>query len=74
MYFIGFVVRFLAGGIILLMAGAGIEQGLREKDEERIEKEVERRVNYILSHAEIRVKQKLYIVDDTKKGGEHDDL
>ena len=68
--FLGGVVIILAYIAIYLMSIVGVEMALRERNEERIEREVERRVKYILAHAEIRVKQKLYIVDEMNKESE----
>ncbi len=61
---LGFIVFMLAIIAIIAMIVASIELALRDADKERVERLAEKRFKEMLDNAEIRVIQRLEIVDE----------
>ena len=61
---LGFIVFMLAVIAIIAMIVASIELALRDADKERVERLAEKRFKEMLDNAEIRVIQRLEIVDE----------
>lgn len=64
---LGWIVLIVVVGAIILAIAAGIDTGLRAKDEERVQRLADKRVNEILRNATVRVKQQLEIIDEMRR-------
>lgn len=54
------------GGIVCMIA-AGIETGLKARDDDRIEERAEQLYEERIKHAQVHVKQRLVIVDEMER-------
>lgn len=66
MTFLGWLVLNAVFAAIILMITGSIEMVLRDSDDERVEYLAEKRFNEMLENAEVRVIQRLEIIDEMR--------
>lgn len=66
MMFLGWLALNAVFAAIILMITGSIEMVLRDSDDERVEYLAEKRFNEMLENAEVRVIQRLEIIDEMR--------
>lgn len=67
MFGLGIIIATIAVFAIFMMIYASINDTLKEADEERVQQLAEKRFNDLLRSADVRVIQRLEIIDETRR-------
>ena len=67
MFGLGIIIAMIAVFAIFMMIYASINDTLKEADEERVQQLAEKRFNELLRSADVRVIQRLEIIDETRR-------
>ena len=70
MFFAGLLVTMIAVFVIFMMIYAGIDETLKEKDDERVQYLADKRFNEMLNNADVHVVQRLVIKDEMRRSHE----
>ena len=67
MFGLGIIIAMIAVFAVFMMIYASINDTLKEADEERVQQLAEKRFNDLLRSADVRVIQRLEIIDETRR-------
>ena len=70
MFMAGLLVTMIAVFVIFMMIYAGIDETLKEKDDERVQYLADKRFNEMLKNADVHVVQRLVIKDEMRRSHE----